>query len=246
MIMMKKMIAVALAAFMGTSLMAQSVQETTAMVGEKTVTAYTMSLEKNVDLVQDAMNQRLKDAKLKTKKSEGYVAALDQVFPELSEASMSLYTKVEEQGKRKKKVAVVTVCAISNDLTISQSVINGNVRNFVDDFGRYVARYEASQNMEAEQANLKKAEKAAGKAAAAVTDLENDITKAQKKIEDRRKDIEKYQQKIADCEKEIADLEKSIEKNSGKKVDAERKAEEANQNVKAAENEVEKYRQLSE
>ena len=244
--MIKKLIALAFAAFVGTSLMAQSVQETTVMVGEKTVTAYTVSLQKNADMVQDAMNQRLKDAKLKTKKSEGYIAALDQMYAEISNATMSLYTKVEEQGKRKDKVAVVTVCAISNDLTISQSVINNNVRNFVEGFVQYVSKYEASQQMEAEQANLKKAEKAAGKAAAAVTDLENDIAKAQKKIEDRRKDIEKYQQKIAECEKEIADLEKSIEKNTGKKAEAEKKAEEANQNVKAAEGEVEKYRQMSE
>ncbi|MBR3783371.1 MAG: hypothetical protein IKJ78_02745 [Bacteroidales bacterium] len=244
--MIKKVIVLALAAFIGTSLMAQTVQETTTMVGEKTVTAYTVSLQKDVKMVQEAMNQRLKDAKLKTKKSEGFIAALDQVFTDISQNSLSLYTKVEEQGKRKDKVTVVTVCAISNDLTISQSAINGNVRNFVQNFVQYINKYEASQQMEAEQANLKKAEKAAGKAAAAVTDLENDITKAQKKIEDRRKDIEKYQQKIADCEKEIADLQKSIEKNSGKKVEAEKKAEEANQNVKAVEGEVEKYRQMTE
>ncbi len=244
--MIKKVIVLALAAFIGTSLMAQTVQETTTMVGEKTVTAYTVSLQKDVKMVQEAMNQRLKDAKLKTKKSEGFIAALDQVFTDISQNSLSLYTKVEEQGKRKDKVTVVTVCAISNDLTISQSTINGNVHNFLQNFIQYINKYEASQQMEAEQANLKKAEKAAGKAAAAVTDLENDITKAQKKIEDRRKDIEKYQQKIADCEKEIADLQKSIEKNTGKKAEAERKAEEANQNVKAVEGEVEKYRQMSE
>ncbi len=244
--MIKKVIVLALAAFIGTSLMAQTVQETTTMVGEKTVTAYTVSLQKDVKMVQEAMNQRLKDAKLKTKKSEGFIAALDQVFTDISQNSLSLYTKVEEQGKRKDKVTVVTVCAISNDLTISQNAINSNVRNFVQNFVQYVNKYEAGQQMEAEQANLKKAEKAAGKAAAAVTDLENDITKAQKKIEDRRKDIEKYQQKIADCEKEIADLQKSIEKNSGKKAEAERKAEEANQNVKAVEGEVEKYRQMTE
>lgn len=244
--MIKKVIVLALAAFIGTSLMAQTVQETTTMVGEKTVTAYTVSLQKDVKMVQEAMNQRLKDAKLKTKKSEGFIAALDQVFTDISQNSLSLYTKVEEQGKRKDKVTVVTVCAISNDLTISQNAINGNVHNFLQNFIQYINKYEAGQQMEAEQANLKKAEKAAGKAAAAVTDLENDITKAQKKIEDRRKDIEKYQQKIADCEKEIADLQKSIEKNTGKKAEAERKAEEANQNVKAVEGEVEKYRQMSE
>lgn len=244
--MVKKVIALALAAFMGVNLMAQSVLETTAMVGEKTVTAYTISMQKDVKIVQEAMNQRLKDAKLKTKKSEGYIAALDQVFGEISQTSMSLYTKVEEQGKRKDKVAVVTVCAISNDLTISQSTINSNVRNFVQDFAQYVNKYEANLNMQAEQANLKKAEKAADKAAAVVTGLDKDITKAQKKIEDKRKEIEKLQQKIADCEKEIADLEKSIEKNTGKKADAEKKANDAQQNVRAVEGEVEKYRQMSE
>lgn len=244
--MLKKVITLAFAAFMAMGMMAQSVQETTVMVGEKTVTAYTVSLQKNADLVQDAMNQRFKEAKLKTKKSEGYLAALDQIFPEISNVSMSLYTKVDEQGKRKDKVTVVTVCAISNDLTISQNAINSNVRNFVQNFAQYVNRYEASQNMATEQANLKKAEKAAGKAAAVVTGHENDIAKAQKKIEDRRKDIEKYQQKIMDCEKEIADLEKSIEKSTGKKVEAEKKANEAQQNVRAVEGEVEKYRQMSE
>ena len=183
--MIKKVIVLALAAFIGTSLMAQTVQETTTMVGEKTVTAYTVSLQKDVKMVQEAMNQRLKDAKLKTKKSEGFIAALDQVFTDISQNSLSLYTKVEEQGKRKDKVTVVTVCAISNDLTISQSAINGNVRNFVQNFVQYINKYEAGQQMEAEQANLKKAE-------------------------------------------------------------AERKAEEANQNVKAVEGEVEKYRQMSE
>ena len=244
--MMKKLILLPALLLAFGSAFAQKVESKNVQIGSITPQGFTVTIEKNVDLVKDAMEQRLDDAKLKTKKSEGFIAALDQVFTDISQNSLSLYTKVEEQGKRKDKVTVVTVCAISNDLTISQSAINGNVRNFVQNFVQYVNRYEAGQQMEAEQANLKKAEKAAGKAAAAVTDLENDITKAQKKIEDRRKDIEKYQQKIADCEKEIADLQKSIEKNSGKKAEAERKAEEANQNVKAVEGEVEKYRQMSE
>lgn len=244
--MIKKLIALALAAFVGTSLVAQEVQETTVMVGEKTVTAYTVSLQKDAEMVEDAMHQRLKEAKLKTKKTEGYYAALDQVFEEISQTSMSLYTKIEEKGRGKNKEAIVTVCAISNDLTNPQTTINNSVRNFVQNFVQYVNRYEASKNLLTEQDNMKKAQKAAEKAAEAVADLESDITKAQKKIEDRRKDIKKYQQKIADCEKEIADLEKSIEKSKDKKADAEKKSKEAQQALKAVETEVEKYRQMSE
>ena len=92
--MIKKVIVLALAAFIGTSLMAQTVQETTTMVGEKTVTAYTVSLQKDVKMVQEAMNQRLKDAKLKTKKSEGFIAALDQVFTDISQNSLSVWMRL--------------------------------------------------------------------------------------------------------------------------------------------------------
>ena len=86
----------------------------------------------------------------------------------------------------------------------------------------------------------------ADKAAAAVTGLEKDIASAEKKIADKREEIKKYEQKIKDCEKEIADLEKSIGKYNDKKSAAEKKVDEANQNVRAVEGEVEKYRQMSE
>ncbi len=230
----------------GINVMAQGVQEATVNVGALTVPAYTLNTDKDVKLVQEAMKQRLKDAKLKTKSVEGDLAAPDVVIPEISTGTISLYTKVEEQGKKKNKVTVVTVCAVSNDLTIDQQNLRNNVRNWLNDFVPYIAKFEAGQNMEAEQANLKKAEKEADKAAAAVTGLEKDIASAEKKIADKREEIKKYEQKIKDCEKEIADLEKSIGKYNDKKSAAEKKVDEANQNVRAVEGEVEKYRQMSE
>lgn len=244
--MKKRIFAFALLALFGANVMAQSVQEATVNVGALTVPAYTMTLDKDAKMVQEAMKQRLKDMKLKTKTVEGYLAAPDVVIPEISTGTVSLYTKVEEQGKKKNKVTVVTVCAVSNDLTIDQSTMRGNVRSWLSDFSPYITKYEAGQNMEAEQANLKKAEKQADKAAAEVTGLEKDIASAEKKIADKREEIKKYEQKIKECEKEIADLEKSIGKYNDKKSAAEKKVDEANQNVRAVEGEVEKYRQMSE
>ncbi len=243
--MIKKGLLVLAAALVALSVSAQNVQETTVNIGILTAPAYTVSLDKDVKVVQDAVNQRLKDMKLKTKKSEGYIAALDQVCPEITTTPVSLYTKVEEQGKKKDKVTVVTVCAISSDLTIDQTALRNSVRQFVESMVPYMNRYDAMQKMEAEQENLKKAEKAAASAASVVTGLEKDIASAQKKIEDKKSEIEKLKGKISDLQNDIKSLESEIEKNKGKKSDAQQKSSEAQQNVKAAEQEVERWRQLA-
>ena len=235
--MLKKTIVAALVVLFGINAMAQTVQEATVQVGTLTVPAYTLSVEKDVKLVQNALNQRFKDAKLKTKSSEGYQAVIDQLVPEISTVPVNLYTKVEEQGKKKNRVTVVT---------IDQNTLRANVRSYLEGFTSYLARYEANQNMQAEQKNLRQAEKAAAAAADAVSDLEKDIASDHKKIADKQNEIKKLQEKIKDLEKDIADLEKRIEKNSGKKVDAERKVEEAKEGVSAKQGEVERYRQMAE
>lgn len=244
--MIKKVFAFAMVALFAANVMAQGVQEATVNVGALTVPAYTLNSSKDVKLVQEAMKQRLKDAKLKTKSVDGYLACLDAIIPEISTGTISLYTKVEEQGKKKNKTTVVTVCAVSNDLTIDQQNLRNNVRVWLNDFTPYIDKYEAAQNMATEQANLKKAEKQADKAAAEVAGLEKDISSAEKKIADKREEIKKYEQKIKECQNDIKELEKSIGKYNDKKATAEKKVDEANQNVKAVEGEVEKYRQMSE
>lgn len=241
--MMKKGLFFVAAALMALCVNAQGVQETTVNIGILTAPAYTVNLDKDAKVVQDAMNQRLKDMKLKTKKAEGYIAALEQVCPEISTSPINLYTKVEEQGKKKDKVTVVTVCAISNDLTIDQAALRASVRQFAESMVQYMNRYDAQKKMEAEQDNLKKAEKAAASAASVVTGLDKDIASAQKKIEDKKAEIEKLKGKIGDLQADIKSLESEIEKNTGKKADAEKKSAEAQQNVKAAEQEVERWRQ---
>ena len=241
--MVKRGILLITATLMALGISAQNVQETTVNIGPLTAPAYTVSFEKDAKMVQDAINQRLKDMKLKTKKSDGYIAALEQTCSEISAAPLSLYTKVEEQGKKKDRVTVLTICAISSDLTIDQIALRNNVRQFTESMIPYMNRFEAQQKMEAEQDNLKRAEKAASAAASVVTGLEKDINSAQKKISDKKAEIEKLKGKIKDLENDIKDLEKEIEKNSDKKSEAEQRSAEAQQNVKDIEKEVDRYQQ---
>lgn len=244
--MIKKLVVAAVALSMSLGLMAQSVQETVVTVGALTVPAYTMTLEKDAKLVEGAVKARLSDANLKTKNSEGYIAALEQVVPELATVPVSLYAKVSEEGKKKNKVTVITLCATSTDLTIDQNTLKDNVRTYLGGFAQYVNRYEAMQNMAAQQEELKKAQKTVSAAESAVSGLEKNIASSQKKIADKRSEIEKLQGKIKDCEKDISDLEKSIEKDQSKKADAEKRVEEAKKAARAVEAEVERYRSMTE
>lgn len=243
---MKKVFAIVAAALISLSLAAQNVQEGSTMVGSLTVPAFTISIQKDAKMVQNAMNQRLKDAKLKTKNTEGYLAALEQVIEGISATPISLYTKVEEQGKKKDRITVVTVCAISSDLTIDQNVLKANVRSWLEGFIPYIDRFEALQQLEIQQENLKKAEKIQKNAASDVASLEKDIANDQKKITDKKKDIEDYKAKIKKCEQDIKDLESSIDKNTKKKAEAEKRLQEADKGVQEAQAEVDKYRSMSE
>lgn len=241
--MLKKVLLLSMSVVMALGLKAQTIIESTAKIGEFTAKAYVMSIDKDVKLTQEAMKQRLKDTKLKVKNVDGYVAIEDQVFEEITNVPVKFYTKVEEMGKRKDKTTMVTVCAITQDLTVDQMTLQVNVRRFLENFVPYISKYEAQQNMQAEQDNLKKAQKEQKAASSALADVEKDIASDQQKIADKQKEIEKYKEKIKECEQDIKNLQASIEKKTGKKADAQKKVDTANQSVKQVEGEVEKYRQ---
>lgn len=243
--MMKKVFALVLAATISLGLSAQSVQETVAAIGDLSVPACNVSLQKDVKLVKGAMEQYLKEANLKTKNVEGYVAALQQVVSTVSPAAVSLYTKVEEQGKKKDRSTVVTVAVIGNDLTIDQAELRDNAKTWLANFVQYISRYEAQQQMNAEQKNLDKANKAAAKAASELASVNKAIEKDQKKIADKKKEIEKLKDKIKDCENDIKDLQSDIEKQNKKKGEAQQKVNETQQGVSNAQGEVDRYRQLA-
>lgn len=243
--MTKKVVSFVMFLAMSLSIMAQAVQETVVNIGALTIPAVTITLDKDVKVVQDAMKYRLKDAQLRTKSVEGYQAAMEQVFSEISATPINFYAKVEELGRKKNKATVVTICAVPNDLTVDQASINGALRAFLEGFPQYIGRYEARLSMQAEQENLKKAEKNVASAEANVASLEKSINNSQNKISDKQKEIEKLKAKIKDCEDDIIKLQNSIRDDRSKKVDAEKKVEEAKAAAKKVEAEVERYRQMA-
>lgn len=223
--------------------MGQDVKSKSVQVGTITAPGFTVTIQKNIDLVEDAMEQRLDEANLKTKKVEGFVAALDQLFAEIDSDPINFYMKLEKDGRQKTEVIV---CVIPTDLTADRKKMQENLRNFLQDFVQYVTKFEARNNMEAEQDNLKKAQKKHATAIGAVEKLDKNIQKDQDKIAEKKKEIEKYKAKIAELQEDIKKLEASVAKSQDKKVDAQKNVEDAHSNVKSVQGEVEKYRSLSE
>ena len=178
-----------------------------------------------------------------TKKSEGFVVAFSQRFSEIDTEPINFYTKVEKAGKNKTQV---TVCAIPTDLSADQKELQNNLHNFLSNFVQYVNKFEARNNMEVEQGNLKKAQKKHASAVSVVEKLDKSIKNDQEKIADKKKDIEKYKQKIIECQEDIKNLEANIVKSQEQKTSAQKDVEKANDNVRNVEAQVEKYRSLAE
>ena len=240
---MKKLSMLALAFVMMAGLKAQTVQETTIQYGDFTVPAFTLTVTQEQDIVIEALNQRLKESSVKSTKTSGYIAVLNQTFDAIYAQPVDFYAKVEEQGKKKDRVTVVTFFAKSPNLTISQNELNNNVRTFAENFQRYVTKFEAQMKVGAEQKNLEKAQKNQAKAAAAVEKIGKSIASDMEKIEKKKADIAKYQQKIDDCNKEIEKLQANIEKSKSKMDSAQQKANEADEAVKSSESDLNRYQQ---
>lgn len=233
----------ALAFVMMAGLKAQTVQETTIQYGDFTVPAFTLTVTQEQDIVVEALNQRLKESSVKSTKTSGYIAVLNQTFDAIYAQPVDFYAKVEEQGKKKDRVTVVTFFAKSPNLTISQNELNNNVRTFAENFQRYVTKFEAQMKVGAEQKNLEKAQKNQAKAAAAVEKIGKSIASDMEKIEKKKADIAKYQQKIDDCNKDIEKLQANIEKSKSKMDSAQQKANEADEAVKSSESDLNRYQQ---
>lgn len=244
--MIKKVLSLAMATLLFVGLKAQSVETVQVKIGDGAERAYQVAINHNGELTQNALKHCLeKEGKLKSKKKDGFIAYLNQTYNRLCSSAINLYTKVEEQGKKADKTALVTMCAKPMDLTVDVNVVNSAVIQFLEEFSLYVDKYEAYEKMEIEQENLKKAQKVQEKAVSEKEKIEKNIKKDEEKISDKKKDIEKYKEKIKDCEKDIKDLENEIAKNKEKKTNAEKAVQEANDNVKAVEAEVKKYEALS-
>ena len=242
--MIKRILLAAIAVLSLAPIMAQSINETNVQIGDFTVPAYTVSVNKDADLVEKALKERLKDAKLKTTKTQGFMAVLNQVSTELAATPINFYTKIEEQGRRSNKTVVLTFCATPVDLSMDQNMLNNNVQRFLINFVNYIDRYEAAENIASEEKNLKKALKVQESAAAVLADLQKSISKSQEKIDSKQQEIDKYKEKIAELTKDLKALQNDIQKDNAKKAEAEKKLNEANAAVKAVETTIQKHRAI--
>lgn len=239
---MKKLFVLAIAALMVASLNAQEIREATVAIGSLNAPAYTLTLQKDKKVVQKALEQRLKDAKLKTKKSEGFEACLGVVFNEIAPTPINLYTKVDGNSKS----SVVTVCAMSTDLSANQQTINARVVNFLNSFTQYLTKREAAEQLVVAQSALKKAQKEQKDASSDLAKLEKSAEKSRKKIEALDKNIKKWQQSITDAEKDIQKYNHDIEKaTNGKLPDAQKRVQDANKAVDEAQSTVDKWQKLA-
>lgn len=237
---MKKIIALAVVTFMTISLFAQEIKETNVTLNNLNFPAYTLSLQKDKKMVQEYLERRLKEAKLKTKKEDGFETSWGVVFSEIAPTPINFHYKVEGNSKS----ATVTVFAISTDLSINQSNINQGVFNFLKNFTQYVNKAEAADKLEDAESVLKKAVKTQASAAADIAKLEKSTEKNRSKIADLQKDIEKWKKNIAEAEKDIKELNADIEKRTkGKLTDAQKRLQEADKAVGEAQAVVERLRQ---
>ena len=233
--MMKKFLLLPAMLLVFVSSMGQKVEKIDVKVLAITVPGFTVNIEKNSKLVEAAMEQRLKDADLKTKEVEGFTAALDQLFVDIDDEPVNFFVKIEKDNKKKTQV---TVCATPVQITTKSDKHLENLHRFIEDFVQYVNKFEAQKNMEEQQGELKKAQKKHASAVGAVEKIDKSIQKDQDKIAEKKKEIEKYKAKIAELQDEITKLEGGISKSQDKKADAQKDVDKAHSKVKNVEGEV--------
>ena len=224
-----------------TAVMAQTINSTSVQIGDIAIPAFTITVPQDEDLVEDALKQKFKEAKVKTTKAHGYVAVIGQTFGAIGSSPVNFYTKLEGAGRRGKQGTTITFAAMASDVSVNQELVSSNTRDALSEFAQYVDHYEASQLLEEEQKKVQKAQKNLESAQKKAEGLAKDMEKAQSKISSKKDDIVKLNNKVTDIKKEITSLESEIRKTTEKKAEIDKQVEEAAQQLKNAQAEMQKY-----
>ena len=233
--MIKKLLLFSAALVLFAGVKSQNVEATTAQLGSIAAPAFSIKIEKNEHLVQNALNH------MKTQKIEGFTACLDQLFADIATIPINLYTKVERTGKNS---CMVTVCAFPTDLSVNKESVQENTQKFLQGFVGYVTHIEAMGFLEEAMKSLKKAQKKLESAESSVAKIEKNISKEQEDIAELQKEIEKYNSKIAECQADIKKIEEKIGKRQKEKEEADQEVTKAREVVDKAMKEVEKYQKM--
>lgn len=237
---MKKLILLSISFLLFAGLQAQNIQDSVIKIGVQAANGFIATVPQDVKTVQSTLNQKLKNAKLKTTKVEGYTACLEQVVPEIATFPVNLYVKIEEQGRRSEKVTVISICAMP--MNVSDHVSDSYVRRYLEEIIKQAGREEALEMLAQEEKNLKKAQKEYKNASSDLEKMNKNINSDQDKIASNQKDIEKLQSKIKDLEEKNQKLESNVTKNTEKKSDLEKKTTELQSSIQELEKKIETYR----
>ncbi len=238
--MIKKLILLTLSFLMLAGLQAQNIQDSVIKIGVQAANGFVATVPQDVKVVQNTLNQKLNDAKLKTTKSEGYIACLEQVVPEIATVPINLYVKIDEQGRRSEKVTVITICAMP--MNVSDHISESYVRRYLEEIIKQAGREEALEMLAQEEKNLKKAQKDYKSANSDLEKMDKNINSDQNKIASNQKDIEKMQSKINDLEEKNKKLESNVTKNNEKKAELEKRTSELQSTIQELEKKIETYR----
>ena len=242
--MTKRIIAILAIIMTAAIAMAQNIEETTIHVGSLTVPAFTVSIPQDDSRAESLMKKQFKEWRVSTTRQNGFVIAIGETISEFASSPINFYSKIYSEGRRDNKTTVITVAAVSSNLSVDQSTLNASVRKFLATFAKRVAQDEATEKVAEVQKRIDKVKKTADAATATIATIDKDIAKRQSKIDAKKQEIEKMQTKIENIQKEITEEEAEIQKYTTKKEEYTQKAEAANKEIEEANAEIEKYKSL--
>ncbi|MDO4191287.1 MAG: hypothetical protein Q4D14_06355 [Bacteroidales bacterium] len=195
---MKKIItlAAALCLVVLTAMAQGSVKETTAELNKQNVRAFELTfVDKNADLVTSAVKERLeKNEGLKPGKVKGFTAYVSQSIPAVSSTIISVYTNVEELGKKSSGSKLTVVFCSDNGTPITVQThpdLYEAAMKYMDGFVDFVHNYDIQQQ---------------------IATLTTEIAKMQKDTESLSSDKAKIEKNVNSLVESIASMEEKLNK----------------------------------
>ena len=189
---------------------AQKPQATNVLIEKQNVPGYTLIIpDMSTDVLAGAVRDRFETVgKLKSSKVSGFIAYLNQNFPEFGTLNYDMFTKVEVEGKKKNNTAKLTFVATKgnyNPITpTADPEITAQITRFLEEFVGYVQTYNVKVNIEAMKKELAKQQKA-------LKSLNKEKEKQQKGLDSTNGNIKTTQEIIDKLQLDINQASTSIQ-----------------------------------
>lgn len=151
--------------------------------------------------VSDALDQKLKDERIKTKSSKGFIISEGAKFLDVTPDMMDYYFKVETKEKDKEKSILYFGISKGNTNFITGETdpkIWESGKTFLNRFVTYVYQYKLGLDISAQEKVIKDAEKALEKSVKEGEDLAKKAEENKKDQESKKADVEKQKALLND------------------------------------------------